>query len=109
MLIPVLGTLPKEPIPTHPAHKYPKYIQAINEIPTVMKSTQDLQTGRSPRAMSNANAHNVALSKLPLRAVSAVLTAIDTDPEDLVTGGKAIDAAGYESVSISYVGMLFLH
>lgn len=77
--------VPKEPIQPHPQHKYPKIVQVISKLPSVIKSPSDLQT---------------SLSTLPLAAVSSVLTALDADKEDAQVGpggAKALDAAGYES------------
>ncbi|KAK1920913.1 hypothetical protein DB88DRAFT_501487 [Papiliotrema laurentii] len=78
-------TLPSEPIPTHPAHKYPKFVQVSASLPQVIKSPADLQK---------------ALSTLPLPGISSVLTALDADEADLQLGpggAQALDKAGYES------------
>ncbi|CAD6576840.1 MAG: hypothetical protein TREMPRED_001782 [Tremellales sp. Tagirdzhanova-0007] len=80
-----MESLPSEPIRAHPAHKYPKFVQAITTIPTVLKSSSDLQK---------------CLSTLPLDAVSAVLTALEADASETQvgpTGAEALDRAGYES------------
>lgn len=36
--------VPKEPIQPHPQHKYPKIVQVISKLPSVIKSPSDLQT-----------------------------------------------------------------
>ena len=38
-----MATLPTEGVQPHPAYKYPKFVQAITTIPTVIKSPSDLQ------------------------------------------------------------------
>ncbi|GFZ42817.1 hypothetical protein JCM24511_00535 [Saitozyma sp. JCM 24511] len=78
-----LKTVPTEPVRPHPAHKYPKFVQARANLPSVLKSPADLQK---------------CLSTLPLAAISSVLTALDADPEDLEKAAPAThDKAGYES------------
>jgi len=36
--------VPKEAIQPHPKHKYPKIVQVISKLPSVIKSPSDLQT-----------------------------------------------------------------
>lgn len=36
--------VPKEAIQPHPQHKYPKIVQVISKLPSVIKSPSDLQT-----------------------------------------------------------------
>lgn len=38
-----LKTVPTEPVRPHPAHKYPKFVQARANLPSVLKSPADLQ------------------------------------------------------------------
>jgi hypothetical protein len=92
--------VPKEAIQPHPKHKYPKIVQVISKLPSVIKSPSDLQTCMSIYDFSRSSLF-VGLSTLPLAAVSAVLTALDADKDDAQVGpggAKALDAAGYESV-----------
>ena len=52
--------------------------------------------------LEESRTNDVALSTLPLAAVSSVLTALDADKEDAQLGpggARALDTAGYESVS----------
>ena len=52
--------------------------------------------------LEESQTNDVALSTLPLAAVSSVLTALDADKEDAQLGpggARALDTAGYESVS----------
>lgn len=43
----VIKNLPDEPVTPHPAHKYPKFVQAVAALPNVIKSPADLQTCKS--------------------------------------------------------------
>lgn len=99
-----LDTLPQEAIHPHPYHKYPKFVQAITTIPTVIKSPSDLQTCEFPdvgRATSLLTSSS-GLSTLPLNGVSSMLTTLDCKEAGIQPGPKGaqgLDAAGYESVS----------
>jgi hypothetical protein len=44
--------VPKEAIQPHPQHKYPKIVQVISKLPSVIKSPSDLQTCKSRPASS---------------------------------------------------------
>lgn len=80
-----LNTIPSEPIKAHPGHKYPKFVQALNTVPQVLKAPTDLQK---------------ALSTLPLAGVGSMLTTLDVEKLGIDVGPKgaqAADAAGYES------------
>ncbi|RXK41434.1 hypothetical protein M231_01340 [Tremella mesenterica] len=79
-----IDQLPTDPVAPHPAHKYPKFVQAITTVPQTLRSPSDLQK---------------CLSTLPLAAVSTVLTALEVDQKAVpaVPVAQALDSAGYES------------
>ena len=43
----VFKTIPSDPLKAHPGHKYPKFVQALNTVPQVLKAPTDLQKGMS--------------------------------------------------------------
>ena len=76
-----LNSLPKEPVRPNPYVKYPKIVQVQNELPNQLRDPSDLQK---------------ALTILPLRTVSSILTALEGGPQGY-PAPQRLDAAGYES------------